>query len=309
MAIEDRSRAMRKLAQVGYYRLSGFWYPCREICFDEHGKAIKVSENSKKLTRSDHFINGTSFDSIFALYLFDKRLRLLLLDALERVEVYLRAVIAHELGELNPLAYRDSSFILDKYKRPNASSQAESSWDKFLNKQELLINKSKEDCIAWHKKRNMEIPFWVVIETWDFGMLNWYYKMLSLEHKRKVYNRIDSKLDNTLEHWLETLNTLRNKCAHHARTWNINIPNDVKLIDDDHFNRVGLDSKSKQRILGCLSILWYLLLKIGPNSRWIYKIAELLNTIPTAPNCSLLTMGCADPHRFPLDLFVSNQPK
>jgi len=295
---------MRKLAQVGYYRLSGFWYPCREICFDEHGKAIKVSENSKKLKRSDHFIDGTSFDSIFTLYLFDKRLRLLLLDALERVEVYLRAVIAHELGEIDPLAYRDGSYVLDKYKKSRADTQTESPWEKFLSKQQSLISNNKEDHIVWHKETNKEIPFWVAIETWDFGMLNWYYRMLKWQYKNKVCSRIDNALSPVLENWLDTLNTLRNKCAHHARVWNIRIPNDVKLIQNDYFSRIGLDNESKQRMLGCLSIVWYIVSSIGPSSKWIHTAAQLLDTMPNIPNCSLLTLGCTDQHRFPLDLFV-----
>ena len=31
----DPQRAVRKLSQIGYYRLSGFWYPCREIEVDQ----------------------------------------------------------------------------------------------------------------------------------------------------------------------------------------------------------------------------------------------------------------------------------
>ncbi len=85
MTIEDSTRAIRKLAQVGYYQLSGFWYPCREICFDEKGQAKKESLGSNwSLKRHDTFLSGTSFNSIFALYLLDKKLRILVFDALER---------------------------------------------------------------------------------------------------------------------------------------------------------------------------------------------------------------------------------
>ncbi|VVP21175.1 hypothetical protein PS862_03865 [Pseudomonas fluorescens] len=31
MQIHDPSGSERKLAQLGYYRLSGFWYPAREF--------------------------------------------------------------------------------------------------------------------------------------------------------------------------------------------------------------------------------------------------------------------------------------
>ena len=54
---------------------------------------------------------GTSFDGIIELYLFDKKLRLSVLDAVERIEVHLRTVIAHELGRLDPVANEQASFI------------------------------------------------------------------------------------------------------------------------------------------------------------------------------------------------------
>ncbi len=68
MQIEDADRTKRKFEQVGYYRLSDFWYPCR--------KFVEKSISQKK-ERSDRF----------NLYLFDKKLRLLMLDALERIEI------------------------------------------------------------------------------------------------------------------------------------------------------------------------------------------------------------------------------
>nr|WP_275895939.1 Abi family protein [Pasteurella multocida] len=43
------------------------------------------------------FLPNTSFNVVYKLYLFDKKLRLLLLDIIERLEVNIRSVMAHEL--------------------------------------------------------------------------------------------------------------------------------------------------------------------------------------------------------------------
>lgn len=107
MTIPDPERAERKLAQLGYYRLSGFWYPCRE--FDK-SKPGKMDFNGKPL-RADNFQANINFNDIIKLYLFDKNLRLLMLDAIERVEIYVRSIIAHELGYHDPLAYESDRFI------------------------------------------------------------------------------------------------------------------------------------------------------------------------------------------------------
>lgn len=86
MHVDDAARAERKLAQVGYYRLSGFWFPCRQYLIGDNGQ-IAVSAQTGKPVWAETMLAGTSFNKLFELYLFDKRLRLLMLDALERVEV------------------------------------------------------------------------------------------------------------------------------------------------------------------------------------------------------------------------------
>lgn len=101
MDVPDEARAVRKLSQVGYYRLSGFWYACR----------TQAAGSNKPL---ESFLPGTCFDRIFELYLFDKRLRLLFLDAIERIEVSLKTRLAHELGRLDSQAHHNPDFINPK---------------------------------------------------------------------------------------------------------------------------------------------------------------------------------------------------
>ena len=110
MEIADGERAERKLSQIGYYRLSGFWYSCRELLIDGSAKPV-LDERTRKPRRLDRFMPGTSFEGILELYAFDKKLRLSVLDAIDRIEVHLRTVIAHELGRLDPVAHEQASFI------------------------------------------------------------------------------------------------------------------------------------------------------------------------------------------------------
>jgi abortive infection bacteriophage resistance protein len=64
MRVEDRVRAERKLAQIGYYRLSGFWYPWRKFRLDQNGQPI-ISPNNKKPERLDDFEDGTPNENGF----------------------------------------------------------------------------------------------------------------------------------------------------------------------------------------------------------------------------------------------------
>ena len=47
MEIADCERAERKLSQIGYYRLSGFWYSCRELVVDASAKSV-LDERTRK---------------------------------------------------------------------------------------------------------------------------------------------------------------------------------------------------------------------------------------------------------------------
>ena len=67
MIVEDKDKALHYLSKLGYYRLSGYFYPFRQ--FDGSGR------------RADCFAEATYFNDVLALYMFDKALRVLAMDA------------------------------------------------------------------------------------------------------------------------------------------------------------------------------------------------------------------------------------
>lgn len=272
MIIKNEEYAKRKLSQVGYYRLSGFWFSSR--------KTLSDGNNTKFV---DEFLPNTSFDDIYKLYLFDKKLRLLMLDVIERLEVSIRSIIAHELGKENPLAYMDDSFIR------NSTPKVKSNYcDVWLPKLQEKIKGNKSEFIKWHRSQHKDIPFWVVVEIWEFGTLSKYYSFL----KGKYQNRISSKFrvnSNVFGKWLHEINLLRNDCAHHSRIWNKDF-NDTLLP----VYNVSLSNNIQSRLLSRILVLGYLIKQTGSqNYNWLEKIHNLIETsFPTnIPNVSLKSMG------------------
>src|SRR6266446_4339972 len=78
LVVSDHALALRWLSRVNYYRLSAYLYPFR-------------------LSGSDTYKAGTTFEQIAQFYIFDQKLRSLLMDAIQRVEVWLRTAITYEL--------------------------------------------------------------------------------------------------------------------------------------------------------------------------------------------------------------------
>lgn len=68
MAAPDPDRARHYLTHINYYRLRAYWLPLEQ---DATGGVHR-------------FTPGTSFEDVLSLYVFDRRLRLLVMDAVER---------------------------------------------------------------------------------------------------------------------------------------------------------------------------------------------------------------------------------
>lgn len=304
MIIPDRKRAERKLSQIGYYRLSGFWYPCRQIKTDINGNYIK-DQNTGLLIRDDQFQQSTNFNDIIKLYLFDKKLRQLMLDAIERIEIHARSVIAHEMGYHDPLAYKNPSFINPRECKTwhDKQMRKRNIWAEWLQRHDSQIERSREDCIIWHRSNYREIPFWVVIEAWDYGIMSKYYEMLKRGYQNRIGQRLSVSNAKTLEQWLREINTLRNRCAHHTRVWNQSVANPIPVTSDPYFQNLALNKNARKKIYGMICVLWFLVKKIGPSSDWIRHVADTIDSKPAIDSCPNTAMGFADNSGFPISKF------
>ncbi len=304
--IADCARAERKLSQIGYYRLSGFWYSCRELLIDASGKPV-VDQLTRKPRRLDSFMPGTSLEGVLELYLFDKRLRLSILDAIERIEVHLRTVIAHELGRIDPIAHEQASFInprdLQDYVN-RKTGKIQNSWRDWQAEHEKQLARCSEDCILWHKTNNKIMPFWVVVEAWSFGLASRYYGLLKRRHQRSICLRFGIDNPSVLGAWLRGINDFRNRCAHHSRIWNYACKNRLPTLPEDAFMEHWINSPAAmQRLYGMAVVIARLMTTIGPNSSWFRDFATVLDSKPHLPGCDFTAVGLPDSEGFPHHLF------
>lgn len=80
LEVTNEGVALEYLRRLGYYRLSGYWYPCRKLI-----SLPAYQSKPIRPQREDDFLPGSRFQDAVELYVFDKKLRLLILDAIERV--------------------------------------------------------------------------------------------------------------------------------------------------------------------------------------------------------------------------------
>lgn len=266
MEITDDDKALEYLERIGYYRLSGYWYLLRE--YDQQNKQ-----------RKDNFKQGACFHHAVSLYIFDKKLRLLLMDALERIEIAVREDIAHLLGEYDPFAYLDAKWFNQSFKLidPKTGITKHRKW---LNEHDALVNRSKEDSIEHYKKNHgLPLPIWVACEIWDFGALSRLLSAMEKQDQETISKKYGVKNGKVFASWLHSLNYLRNICAHHSRLWNRNIVTSPKLPRQGEillFDPFIQDKTKQVRVYLLISIARHLVDKISPSSTWWERFKKLM---------------------------------
>lgn len=289
MHIADANAAAHLLSTVGYYRLSGYWYPYRK------------HDPSRDGRRLSEFYEGTELTEVEVLYSFDRELKLVLLSGIERIEVALRARIGHVLGEHGPLCYESSSSFRPTFRHA-----------KWLRTIQRRVDRARgrDDFIDHHDEHyNGKIPIWVLTDVLDFTDLSILYAGMKSTDQRAVADWFHvtmhpdaSKNDRRkwtrnppLANWLEHLTVVRNVCAHHSRLWNRQLPpvgTSARIRHLDVFNEIPQDQDQIERVLGAICIIAYLLKTISPGSAWRDEVDSLIKQgFTQLPQRSVTEMG------------------
>lgn len=276
MGVEDKAAALEYLERIGYYRLSGYWYPMRAI-------DTAASLAKRQAVRSNTFVSGARFEDVVRLYVFDKKLRLLALDALERIETSVRVDIAHLLGKHSPAAHEDPACLHGNFAKKQiarGSDAGKTAHQVWLDKYRLLVSRARrEPFVAHHLQVYGRLPIWAAIEVWDFGLMSKLFAGMKHADQKTVAAIYGAPDGNTFAQWLRSLNFIRNVSAHHGRLWNLNV---VERSAVPAGWPAVLDN-ARPFFYFCL--MRQLLNVICPNSTWGQRVAELLEGgFPTTAN-------------------------
>lgn len=288
LQVEDRAAALGYLKRLGYYRLSGYWYPLREI-------DRTASARQNRPVRDDRFVPGSRFEDVVKLYVFDKKLRLLALDALERIEMAVRVDVAHLLGQRDPRAHENPDCLHGKFaRRPFKAGpdKGKTEHDLWLVKYSSLLHRArKEPFVAHHMAHYGSLPIWVAIEVLDFGALSKLFSGMAHEDQETIAAIYGAPTGKAFAQWLRSLNFIRNVSAHHSRLWNINVV-EISTVPEGWSKEL---KPSRPFFYFCL--IQQLMRVICPNSSWGDRYKALLaEEFPRLANqqLSLKDMGVVE---------------
>jgi abortive infection bacteriophage resistance protein len=277
MIVTDDTAAIDCLRRNGYYRLSAYWFPFRKI----------VSGIA-----TDEFLDRSHFDDAVRLYQFDKDFKLLLLDALERVEIAVRVEIALRLGQFDPFAHENPSLF-----RTQFTSGSPSKYDLWIDKFNQQVSRSRAQFILHFENKHgsrAHIPIWIAIELWDFGLLSTEFSGMKNLDQGAIANRFSVPDGILLTSWLRSLNYVRNIIAHHGRLWNtrlVQTPSLPRLGQITAFDPLVPLTLVETKIYSICYILCYLTSIINPSSIWVNNLKNLIKTFPIMPHANLADMG------------------
>lgn len=259
MLIPDEQKAAFYLSQLNYYRFAAYCLPFEQ----DHA--------------SHQFQAGTGFEDVFNLYVFDRELRLLVLDAIERFEVSLRTQLAYHLSHNHTTAH------------PHLKPQIFHNpviYGACLNKLDNDINRSREEFIKHltQKYEELQPPIWAVVELMTMGQLSKWFSNIEARTDRQAISRIYGLDEKVMTSFCEHLSLVRNHAAHHARLWNRDFTKtprlprrgDQKLINS-LFNLPDTDRRLR-KLYNTFVLLAYLMNTICGENHWAMRLKELIDS-------------------------------
>jgi abortive infection bacteriophage resistance protein len=271
MLFRDEVHAPHFLENISYYRLKGYWW------------------DSQNDFANHTFQPHTYFEDIIDRYNFDRHLRLILFDAIERIEIALRTKMIYHLSMtygslwyLNGLLFNTSTILINGVAKSVHQNTIEELQKEFKRSQEIFIKDHR------YRYPNQNADAWKILEVASMGTLSKLYKNLNhqLPEKAMIAKEMGLNLHNELSSWLEAITYVRNMVAHHSRIWSRNM---VKRPIENLNNPKGkwfsnpLTQVQTKRPFLIISCMVYLCNEVTPGHQIKTKILDLISNNPNIP--------------------------
>ena len=249
LLIDDRAKALEIIQHLNIYRLKPYWTP---LIVDQASPKVRI---------------GTKFSSVVSLYEFDRLLRIMVLECIERVEVSIRSTFIDAISTTF-----GSHGHYDLAHARNAEVFAD-----IIGRHDRELQRSRNGLLQIPIRNNLHIapPVWESCEMMSFGTLT---KWIKCVLKWSLVNDIASIYDlqgSVLVSWLHHLNVTRNVAAHHGRLWNRSMTILPKMRVHNAI-RYSFET-STRKIYNTLVILQYLRNIIEPDHRWKTDLVNLID--------------------------------
>lgn len=195
LEIPDSKYAENVLQHIGYFPLMGGY---------KHLFRIPLTKKYKE---------GTTFEEIYSLYLFDAELRELFFKYLLQIERHLRSLMSYYFsevyGELQSAYLNKNNF--------NNSQKNHITIARLIATLQRASKTTDYGYINYYRNTYGNIPLWVLINVLTFGNLSKMYQVFPQSLQSKICKSIGTVNRKQMEQFLSILTKFRNVCAHGER--------------------------------------------------------------------------------------------
>jgi abortive infection bacteriophage resistance protein len=285
--VADRDELIARLKVVNYYRLSGYLHPFRQP--------------------DDSFIPGTTLEKVWRRYNFDRRLRIMLLDAVERIEVAVRTrLVYHFVQAHGPFGHLDAR-NLPGFKAPlwwkrwgrhfkaltRGKRMYKGDHKHWLGKLDREMKRASGEAYVKHFRttygsHHKALPLWMACELMTCDSVLQFANAVEPAILKKAAADFGFP-DQQFLSWAKAVFSLRNACAHHARVWNRafgvkpSIPGKNK---NPQWHVAPAFAPDRAGLL--LTVCHHWLSKVSTTTQWKVRLFALFDEYPEIP---LVEMG------------------
>lgn len=250
MLIDDQPEAEFYLQHINYYRLGAYWL-------------------SFEADHATHRFNpGTTFKQVLNLYIFDRELRLLVMDAMERLEVSVRTQWAYHLGRMHGSHAQLDSSIAFRHDR----------WVANIELLEKEVDRSEEVFIKHMITTYSEAlpPVWASCEVMSLGLLSRWYANLKPMSTRSAIASVYGVDQRVFASWLHHLTLVRNVSAHHSRLWDREF-SVTPTLPQRPLHLAAQFQRNSRKLYNSLLILLHCMDLISPQHHWRRRLSGLID--------------------------------
>lgn len=261
MLFHNVADAPHFLSNISYYRLKGYWWE------------MQIDKINHK------FAPNSYFEEVIDFYNFDRHFRLIIFNAIERIEIALRTKLMYHMSlAYGPHWHYDPKLFQNAYHH-----------NKFIAKLENDVNDSSEEFIVKHFENHpKDTPeCWKSLEVITLGTLSKLYRNVNhqLPEKSTIANEFGLNNQKYLASWLLSVTYIRNIVAHHSRLWNRVIINKYDWPKSTKYPLLSYIPNQHQRrkIFPLVSAILYMNNRISLGHHLKEELFDLFQEFPNTP--------------------------
>lgn len=195
--------------------------------------------------KDNHFLVGTTFEELYAMFTFDRRIRNIVFKYLLIVENNVKSILSYTLSKKYGIKEKDylnpKNYTQDAIK----SRQVHDVLNKM--KRQIRVNGRQHAATMHYMSNYGYIPMWILVKVLSFGIIAELFSILKVNDQEQICKIYELNVE-TLSIYLSILSNFRNLCAHEDILYDHRTQ---RAIPDTRFHyKLGIEQTDDEYIFG-----------------------------------------------------------